>query len=184
MSRGADRPLRIAIATLGRFHVLDLARELDALGHQVRFYSYVPKRRAMRFGLPARCHVALLPWLAPVLLLARLLRRLGWHDAGDSIIHRAADRLVTWKLAPCGVFIGLSGIYLQAFHMARRRHGAMLVLERGSVHIEAQRDILDRLRDMNPDADGGAPGTGGLRAGGQGRRTLEALQTELSLPWI
>lgn len=154
MSRGADRPLRIAIATLGRFHVLDLARELDALGHQVRFYSYVPKRRAMRFGLPARCHVALLPWLAPVLLLARLLRRLGWHDAGDSIIHRAADRLVTWKLAPCDVFIGMSGIYLQAFHMARRCHGAMLVLERGSAHIEAQCDILNRLRDLNPNVVG------------------------------
>ena len=29
------RRLRIAVATLGRFHMLDLARELAALGHEV-----------------------------------------------------------------------------------------------------------------------------------------------------
>src|SRR5690242_18534482 len=34
--------LRIAIATGGRFHVLDLARELAALGHEVQLYSFVP----------------------------------------------------------------------------------------------------------------------------------------------
>jgi hypothetical protein len=44
--------LRVAIATAGRFHVLDLARELNALGYAVDFYSYVPKTRALRFGLP------------------------------------------------------------------------------------------------------------------------------------
>lgn len=30
--------MKIAIASMGRFHVLDLARELDALGEYVRFY--------------------------------------------------------------------------------------------------------------------------------------------------
>lgn len=29
--------MKIAIASMGRFHVLDLARELDALGEDVRF---------------------------------------------------------------------------------------------------------------------------------------------------
>lgn len=154
MTHTAERRLRIAIATLGRFHVLDLARELDALGHDVQFYSYVPKRRAMRFGLRARCHVALLPWLAPVLLLTRLLHRIGLPDAGDRIMHGAADRLVAIKLRPCDVFIGMSGIYLCAFRAARRRYNALLVLERGSLHIAAQRDILDRLRELNPRARG------------------------------
>lgn len=44
---------RIALATAGRFHVLDLARELCQLGEDVRFYSYVPKSQALRYGLPA-----------------------------------------------------------------------------------------------------------------------------------
>ena len=70
------KPLRIAIATGGRFHVLDLARELDALGHEVQFYSYVPKARALQFGLPARCHVSLLPIMWPFV-------RMGYASAED-----------------------------------------------------------------------------------------------------
>ena len=45
-------PMQIAIAAAGRFHVLDLARELHALGHRVRFYSYVPRSRAGPSGFP------------------------------------------------------------------------------------------------------------------------------------
>jgi hypothetical protein len=48
-------PLRVAIATAGRFHVLDLPRELTGLGYALDFYSYVPKLRAVRFGLPSAC---------------------------------------------------------------------------------------------------------------------------------
>ena len=55
------RRFRVAIATAGRFHVLDLARELNALGYAVDFYSYVPKSRAVRFGLPSACHRSLRP---------------------------------------------------------------------------------------------------------------------------
>src|SRR5262245_44323934 len=55
--------LRVGIASSGRFHLLDLARELNALGVNVRFYSYVPRKRAEAFGLPRHCHVALLPLL-------------------------------------------------------------------------------------------------------------------------
>ena len=68
------RRLRVAIATAGRFHVLDLARELNALGYAVDFYSYVPKTRAMRFGLPSACHRSLLPFALPALALERFAR--------------------------------------------------------------------------------------------------------------
>src|SRR5690242_11104613 len=74
MSRpGTGAPsLQIAIATAGRFHVLDLARELHALGHRVRFYSYVPRSRARSFGLPAECYVSLIPFALPAILWQRL----------------------------------------------------------------------------------------------------------------
>ena len=49
----SGRGRRIAIATAGRFHVLDLARELAALGHEVRFYSMLPPSRTASFGLQA-----------------------------------------------------------------------------------------------------------------------------------
>lgn len=143
------RSLRIAIATAGRFHVLDLARELDALGHDVRFYSYVPRSRARQFGLPVRCQVALLPYMAPFLLLARLARRSRLAPAIDSLIHHVLDQLVAWRLQPCDVFIGMSGIYLKAPTRARRKFGAKIVIERGSVHIALQKAILDGAKSLN-----------------------------------
>lgn len=151
MNHGDQKSLRIAIATLGRFHVLDLARELDALGHHVRFYSYVPRKRAAKFGLPERCHVALLPFLAPVMLLTKIMSLSGLRDMGDNIMHLAADRLVSRLLEPCDVFIGMSGVYVKAFKAANHRYGAKRVVERGSVHIETQRDILEKLSTLNPE---------------------------------
>lgn len=146
-------PLRIGIATLGRFHVLDLARELDALGHDVRLYSYVPKRRAIRFGLPARCHVALLPYLFPLIAVQRLCRGTRLAIWLDWLMYHAADWLVAWRLQPCDVFIGMSGIYVRAFATARAKFGARIIVERGSVHIDAQKQILDRIRRLNPRAN-------------------------------
>src|SRR5688572_17222834 len=66
------KPLRIAIAAAGRFHVLDLARELHAIGHRVKFYSYVPQSRSRSFALPAECHVSLMPFALPALAWQRL----------------------------------------------------------------------------------------------------------------
>lgn len=142
--RPTGRRLRIAIASLGRFHVLDLARELAALGHDVRFYSYVPRRRARRFGLPTECHVALLPLMFPLLALQRLLpRRLGRRL--DTAIHIAADAFVRLRMRPCDVFICMSGVYVEAALAARKRYGALIYLERGSRHILSQSEILSAI---------------------------------------
>ena len=43
----------------GRTHMLDTARELEKFGHIVRFYSYVPTKRAMKFGLKKECSYSL-----------------------------------------------------------------------------------------------------------------------------
>lgn len=39
--------MKINILSPGRFHVLDLARELDKNGFDVKFYSFVPTKRAV-----------------------------------------------------------------------------------------------------------------------------------------
>jgi len=133
----AKHRLDIAIASAGRFHLLDLARELHRQGHAVRFYSFVPRVRARQFGLPDQCHVSLLPFVAPALacgvLVPRLRERMMW---------RALDRAVSFRLRRCDVFIGMSGIYLEAARIARRRYRARIWLERGSRHILSQDAIL------------------------------------------
>ena len=138
------KPLRIAILTAGRFHVLDLARELDALGHDVKFYSFVPKARAVGFGLPEKCHVNLVPYLLPLLAWQVNAPNLGaaWRER---FLWWALNRAVIHTLAPCDVVIGMSGIYLEALAHARQNFGARVILERGSKHILAQDEILARL---------------------------------------
>ena len=135
------RRLRIAVATAGRFHLLDLARELHALGHEVKFYSYVPRRRARRFGLPDECHVALLPFALPAVIWERLARQL-LPQIRERRLYAALNRAVILRLRPCDVFICMSGIYLEAALYAKRRYGASIRLHRGSQHILAQDEIL------------------------------------------
>ena len=55
--------MRIAIATTGRFHVLDLARELSGLGEDVTLHSWLPNSRTSKFGLPAANHRSTFPYL-------------------------------------------------------------------------------------------------------------------------
>ena len=137
----AAPPLRIAIAAAGRFHVLDLARELHAIGHRVRFYSYVPRSRARSFGLPAECHVSLILFALPAIIWQRLapgfLPRLR-----ERIMYTALNYAAILRLYRCDVFICMSGIYLEAARFARKRYGARLWFERGSRHILAQDRIL------------------------------------------
>ena len=112
------RRLNIAIATAGRFHVLDLARELDALGHHVRFYSYVPRARARRFGLSDECHVSLLPFVLPAIAWGRLMPRL-MPRMRERVLYGLLNRAVMMRLGPCDVFICMSGIYLEAARFAK-----------------------------------------------------------------
>jgi glycosyltransferase involved in cell wall biosynthesis len=133
--------LKIAIATAGRFHVLDLARELHAIGHQVRFYSYVPRGRARRFGLPDECHVSLLPLAFPAVVWQRVMPRL-MPEMRERVLYALLNRAVMMRLDPCDVFICMSGIYLEAAHFAKQHYGATIWLHRGSRHILSQDEIL------------------------------------------
>ena len=138
---GQKRRLRVCIAASGRFHLLDLARELDQLGVEVHFYSYVPRKRAEEFGLPGRCHVALLPYVFPLVILERLFPRI-LPRLTESLMCRALDQLVSWKLKRCDVFVCMSGIYVRAPLEAKRRFGAKISLHRSSKHILVQRKIV------------------------------------------
>lgn len=144
--------LRIAIAASGRFHVLDLARELNALGHEVKFYSYVPKRRAMRFGLPKKCHVGILPFVFPWLFLDLLFGN-RWKELTSKWTRLALDRFVTWRLQPCDVFIGMSSTFEHAPLKAKKEFGAKVLIERGSRHILSQKAILSAINGAATPSD-------------------------------
>ena len=135
------RRIRVAIATAGRFHVLDLARELNALGYAVDFYSYVPKSRAVRFGLPSVCHRSLTLFAVPALAMERFAPAVP-QSVREWSLYKSLNLAVMTRLRPCDLFIGMSGIYLEAARFAKRRFGAAVWLERASRHILSQDEIL------------------------------------------
>jgi alpha-maltose-1-phosphate synthase len=136
--------LHIAIATAGRFHVLDLARELAGLGHVVELYSYVPKTRALRFGLPSACHRSLLPFALPALALDRFVPVVQ-ASIREWFLYESLNLAVMMRLRTCDLFIAMSGIYLEAARFAKRRFGAAVWLERASQHILSQHEILSAI---------------------------------------
>jgi len=135
------RRIRVAIATAGRFHMLDLARELNALGYAVDFYSYVPKSRAVRFGLPSACHRSLVLFALPALAVERFAPAVP-RSVREWLLYKSLNLAIMTRLRPCDLFIGMSGIYLEAARFAKRRFGAAVWLERGSRHILSQDEIL------------------------------------------
>jgi glycosyltransferase involved in cell wall biosynthesis len=143
--------MRIAIVTTGRFHVLDLARELAGLGHDVQFYSHVPRKRAEQFGLPYECHRSLLPFVLP-LIAARRKGPRKWGGYLDCLLQRAVDSLAARFLESCDVFIGMSGLCVKSAQAAREKHGAKVILERGSRHILSQKEILEAIPGMKKPA--------------------------------
>ncbi len=136
--------MRLAIVTAGRFHVLDLARELSALGHNVAFYSFVPRHRAELFGLPRQCHRSLLPWVLPLVAAQRKGPR-AWGKRLDILLQKAVDGLAARWLEPCDVFIGMSGLCVRSAQVGREKYGAKIFLERASRHILSQKEILEAI---------------------------------------
>ena len=144
VTRVRSKTLKVAIGTMGRFHVLDLARELSAFGHEVDFYSFVPRKMALRFGLPKRCHRGVLPVLAPLVAWGRFAPTFQSRLREQATAY-ALNAAVIARMRPCDVFICMSGMYLEAAAYARERFGAQVWLERGSRHILSQNEILKRV---------------------------------------
>lgn len=144
--------MRVNIVTTGRFHVLDLARELSHLGYEVAFYSCLPRARARRFGLPTSVHRRLLGVAAPF-ALAGLFGPRVWRPAFDILLLNSVDRLAAHFMKNCEVFIGMSGLCVESAAAARKRFGATVFIERGSRHILSQKEILDGIGSVNRDRE-------------------------------
>jgi glycosyltransferase involved in cell wall biosynthesis len=137
--------MRIAFVTTGRFHICDLARELHQRGHEVKFYSLVPTKRLIQFGIPKESA----RWLLPAVILPALCSRLfGNSPLGTFFKDRLTERLdqvASRRLEACDAMIGMSGMCNRVAIEAKRKFGAAIWIERGSRHILSQRDILQAI---------------------------------------
>lgn len=138
----AMKRIRVNILSPGRFHVCDLARELHKNGVDVKFYSFVPTSRAMKFGLPKECSASLFYWMAPFLFLSKIVfRKSSFFSRLTTIVQ---DYLTGWLMRDCDVCIAMSGCFKYAPIRAKKR-GAIFITERGSTHILTQKAILDEV---------------------------------------
>lgn len=134
--------MKINIAASHRFHLLDLARELEALGHEVRFYSYVPTKRALQYGLKKESSFSLLFIMLPFLGLVKLSKKASWSL---KLINWALDSYLTFFMKPCDVYIALGTVYKNSLVSAKKKFNAVTILEWGSKHIEEQQRILSLI---------------------------------------
>lgn len=138
---------KINILSPGRFHVCDLARELDHCGFDVKYYSFVLPKRTEKYGLPTRCSCSLFYWIFPFLFLERcLFKRKIWAN----ILRKNVQDFVTALLMRrCDVLIVMSGGFFQSINKAKSQ-GSIIIVERGSKHILEQKRILDELKVIHP----------------------------------
>ncbi|MFB9076925.1 glycosyltransferase family 4 protein [Flavobacterium procerum] len=134
--------MRINIAASHRFHLLDLARELEILGHEVRFYSYVPTRRAIKYGLKKESSFSLFVIMLPFLILVKLSKKPSFSL---KLVNWALDTYLSFFMKPCDVYIALGTVYKKSFVTAKKRFNAVTILEWGSKHIEEQQRILSQI---------------------------------------
>lgn len=134
--------LKINIVSPGRFHVCDLARELARNGHDVKFYSFVPTKRAMKFGLPKECSASLFLPMAPFLALSKKMFPKSEMMAKVTTLFQ--DWLTSVVMRKCDVCIAMSGSFVRTPRKAKKQ-GAIVIIERGSKHIMEQKRILDAI---------------------------------------
>lgn len=131
--------MKINIASTNRFHLLDLARELSKHGHDVKFYSYVPTKRCIKYGLNKKNCTSLL-WIAlPFFILDKIL---PCHNFIIKIRNLFLDYYMSFFSRKCDIYICLGTVYKKSIISSKKRFKAVTILEWGSKHIYEQQEIL------------------------------------------
>jgi len=130
--------MRVGIATSTRFHIFDLAREMERLGHLQNLYTGYPRSQV---DVAPRSKVRSFPWFVTgAALAARLhIATPGWFRPIEAA---SFDSWVARNLEPCDVFHALSSYAIESHRAARERYGALTVCDRGCSHMLFQQEIM------------------------------------------
>jgi glycosyltransferase involved in cell wall biosynthesis len=135
--------MKINIASFGgRSHLLDTARELEKFGHEVRFYSYVPTKRALKFRLKKECNKSHFVLALPFLALCRITHNANWME---QFFHWFFDIYTGLTMAPCDVFIGHRPRHKFTLQWAKKKYNAIVILEEGAIHVLTQKRIIESM---------------------------------------
>lgn len=133
----------VVLSTIGKFHLFDLARELNSRGLLQRIFTGYPRARLRAENLP-RQRIATFPLMhAPYMALrgargrlpSSLLAHWEYYD------RLAFDRFVANRIGQAHVVMSMSGVG-SATGMRAKRQGSNFICDRGSTHILFQDRVL------------------------------------------
>lgn len=133
--------MQVVLATSGKFHTFDLARQMHQRGMLRAIYTGYPRFKLTGEVLPSSLIHSFPFFLLAYLGIGRITssQKIAWDfgwRANDMVDHYACA-----TLPPCDVFVGLSCSGLYTGQKAQRR-GGVYVCDRGSSHIRYQNQIL------------------------------------------
>lgn len=134
--------MKVSISVGGKFHAFYLAEQLQNKGHLLQLITSYPRFEVKKSGVHED--------KINSVLVKELIQR-GYGKLPKIIqkkynpqffICDLYDRLAARHLKPCELFVGWSSFSRNTLEMAKD-FGAITILERGSSHIEYQRDVID-----------------------------------------
>ena len=136
--------MNVTILGKGRFHLFDLARELQARGHLRRLITSYPAFEAVKFGVERR-HVKSLVFYEVVDRLwryvpASIRSAINTQYVFAQSLGKHAARHIP---EDTDVLVAGSSFALHAIRRARALGVKVVIVEHGSSHIVYQRDILE-----------------------------------------
>lgn len=138
--------MKVAIVSSGRQHLLNLAVELQRLGHDVVFYSMCPPSMCRRFGLKKGSYVSVF-WL--VLPLVAISRKIPLPRKISKWITYIIDLIVDYScsilLKPCDVFIGRWFVGYRTAIVAKKKYDAKVICDIGTKHPLKENEIAAKI---------------------------------------
>ena len=141
--------MKVVLATLGRFHMFALARELDKRGDLVRIFSGFPWSALAREKIP-RGKVTTFPYVRPMMMLPMKLG-LTMPEKIDQFLHLESTKSLDWfvsrNLPDCDIYVGHEGVGARAGKIAKA-NGASYVYDRGCTHSVFRDQLLQEEYDL------------------------------------
>ena len=144
--------MKVSISVPGRFHAFELAKQLESQGHLQCLVTSYPKFEVKKYGIPTRK-------VKSIVCKEIITRLYKWffRKQPDSIwINHLYDWIASYKLPKNSdiyvLWAGFAEISIKRLKKVNPK--AKFILERGSTHIQFQREILElvykRELDMKP----------------------------------
>ena len=142
MNTSDNLPMKVCVSVFGRFHAFYLAHQLHRQRSLHQLITTYPRFEVVKYGIPRGKISSLpLPGVAER-VWQRMPARLSAAINPQFWLHQQFDQSAARHISSgADLYVGWSSYSEQGLVRARR-DGAVTVVERGSSHIEYQRDVL------------------------------------------